>query len=441
MRSDEDDPSGSKYTRMEEESIQDKERFARINCNLLANTHVIVPPSLPPPHPSSSLPLPVERVALNAANDKPRPQKAVNVARQLEKFTGKNCVDFTESSRAGKALLTADVNFVIVGSWLARDYPGVDSVMHSGLGHCDYYVLQKTGYTEPYRTTFFRRNANHEKPASVHRTEIEFRPPRHQQLVYCESSALETMRPPKRALSCVVSWAALSLPNDMKGQRLSFGRARHRGCVGARRRAMSWPWLQAVSPSFPPPSFTWRLRQPLERSADRGNGSGHDLLLALPLSVASSSSSSRAGPQQRTLSSSYLSRNRTCVRVDRVTIDAGRVGGLRKEGGCPGERAAQNGLLEGSGLVQLDPLLCVYNDEGSELMVIEEGSGVVVQEPVLMDAVEIETGVAIRTGRGVEIAPVVTTPTLAVDRAIRKEFFELLFWHFVRCIHSLKAYA
>nr|CAD7591287.1 unnamed protein product [Timema genevievae] len=35
----------------------------------------------------------------------------------------------------------------------------------------------------------------------------------------------------------------------------------------------------------------------------------------------------------------------------------------------------------------------------SELMVIEEGSGVVVPEPVLMDAVEIETGVAIRTGR------------------------------------------
>nr|CAD7574537.1 unnamed protein product [Timema californicum] len=34
----------------------------------------------------------------------------------------------------------------------------------------------------------------------------------------------------------------------------------------------------------------------------------------------------------------------------------------------------------------------------SELMVIEEGSGVVVPEPVLMDAVEIETGVAIRTG-------------------------------------------
>ena len=28
-RSDEDDPSGSKYTRMEDDSIQDKERFAR----------------------------------------------------------------------------------------------------------------------------------------------------------------------------------------------------------------------------------------------------------------------------------------------------------------------------------------------------------------------------------------------------------------------------
>jgi hypothetical protein len=28
-RSDEDDPSGSKYSRMEEDSIQDKERFAR----------------------------------------------------------------------------------------------------------------------------------------------------------------------------------------------------------------------------------------------------------------------------------------------------------------------------------------------------------------------------------------------------------------------------
>nr|CAD7429152.1 unnamed protein product [Timema monikensis] len=105
LLSDEDDPSGSKYTRMEEESIQDKERFARV-----------------------------------AANDKPRPQKAVNAARQLEKFTGKNCVDFTETSRAGKALLTADVNFVIVGRWLARDYPGVDSVMHSGLGYCDYFT-------------------------------------------------------------------------------------------------------------------------------------------------------------------------------------------------------------------------------------------------------------------------------------------------------------
>ncbi|GJQ65030.1 tgo, partial [Trypoxylus dichotomus] len=30
-RSDEDDPSGSKYTRMEDDSIQDKERFAREN--------------------------------------------------------------------------------------------------------------------------------------------------------------------------------------------------------------------------------------------------------------------------------------------------------------------------------------------------------------------------------------------------------------------------
>ncbi|KAG8338319.1 hypothetical protein J6590_005864 [Homalodisca vitripennis] len=33
-RSDEDDPSGSKYPRMEEDSLQDKERFARaVNNN------------------------------------------------------------------------------------------------------------------------------------------------------------------------------------------------------------------------------------------------------------------------------------------------------------------------------------------------------------------------------------------------------------------------
>nr|CAD7591286.1 unnamed protein product [Timema genevievae] len=190
-RSDEDDPSGSKYTRMEEESIQDKERFARAltqgECNLLAITHVIVPP-----HPSISLPLLVERAALNAANDKPRPQKAVNAARQLEKFTGKSCVDFTETSRAGKALLTADVNFVIVG----------------------------------------RKEKGH-------------------------------------SVSAVARTSLYSLG---RGLRLGIAGV----LVGARRRAMSWPWLQAASPSFPPPPFTWRLRQPLERSADRGNGSGHD---------------------------------------------------------------------------------------------------------------------------------------------------------------------
>nr|CAD7438080.1 unnamed protein product [Timema bartmani] len=47
-RSDEDDPSGSKYTRMEEESIQDKERFARLeraserlSAHAVINTRIV----------------------------------------------------------------------------------------------------------------------------------------------------------------------------------------------------------------------------------------------------------------------------------------------------------------------------------------------------------------------------------------------------------------
>lgn len=37
LRSDEDDASGGKYTRMEEDNIQDKERFARLFYSMLIN--------------------------------------------------------------------------------------------------------------------------------------------------------------------------------------------------------------------------------------------------------------------------------------------------------------------------------------------------------------------------------------------------------------------